>query len=121
MDKDLITITLDDSVFSAGSDDITIDLSGYEPAQYNTINLGDYSVPYISSTSDTITIGQSSGYQSIDLTGLDSSMVDWMEDQRIVEEYKEEKAIRERNEGIQHAWEQYKILVELAKNPPEVE
>jgi hypothetical protein len=44
---------------------------------------------------------------------------DWLNDYSIVEEYKEEKAIRERNAGVQAAWEQYKIMVELAKNPPE--
>ena len=123
MDKDLITITLDGSGFSHDhtdiftlSDDVTIDLS-YNAA--NTINVGDITIPYISGTSDTITIGQSSGYSSIDLTtGLDG-LTEWMEDQRIVEEYREEKAIRERNEGVQAAWEQYKIMVALAKEPPE--
>lgn len=112
MDKDTITITLDGSGFSHDpsdiftTGDITLDLN-YNAA--NTINLGDYSIPYISGTSDTITIGD---YDT-------SESFDWFKDQAILEEYREEKALREKNEGIQAAWEQYKILVELAKNPPE--
>ena len=115
MDKDLITITLDGSGFSHDptdiftlSDDVTIDLS-YNAA--NTINVGDITIPYISGTSDTITLGDYDTNESFD----------WFKDQAILEEYREEKALREKNEGIQAAWEQYKILVELAKNPPDIE
>lgn len=77
-----------------------------------------YISDYVNASSDTITLGPIdtlSGYASTDIK-LD---MDWFEDQRIVEEYREEQELRERNEGIQAAWEQYKILVELAKNPPE--
>ena len=101
---------------------ITIDLSNME-------NAGDYyssDTIYTSTSSDTITLGDyasSSSSSTFTLDSLKSGFgdynFDWFEDQRIVNEYNEEKAIRERNPGIQEAWEQYKILVELAKNPPE--
>jgi hypothetical protein len=69
-------------------------------------------------SSDTITLDSAlTGIHTDIDTGFD--MIDWFEDQQIVEEYKEEKEIRERNEGVQAAWEQYKIMVALAKNPPE--
>lgn len=110
------------------NDDNLIDLGSF------TIDLSDISSStdyyaasdiYTSSSSDTITLGNysssSSGTFTLDAlkSGYSDYNIDWFEDQRIVEEYKEEKAIREQNEGIQKAWEQYKILVELAKNPPE--
>lgn len=101
---------------------ITIDLGNGNSYDLNitTATSSDsiYISDYVNASSDTITLGPLdtlSGYSATDIT-VD---MDWFEDQRIVEEYREEKAIRERNEGIQHAWEQYKILVELAKNPPE--
>jgi hypothetical protein len=50
----------------------------------------------------------------------DITIDDWIETSRIVDEYHEELAIRERNAGVQAAWEQYKIMVELAKNPPDI-
>jgi hypothetical protein len=68
---------------------------------------------------------------TIDLTGIFNSSTDtifvddigtsnWIEEQQILQDYKEEKEIRERNAGVLAAWEQYKIMVELAKNPPEI-
>jgi hypothetical protein len=92
---------------------ITIDLSsvsddGSYYAACDTI--------YTSGTTDTITLLDHYKSNSSDFSDIN---IDWFEDQRIVNEYNEEKAIRERNPGIQEAWEQYKILVELAKNPPE--
>lgn len=109
----------DDNTIDLGS--ITIDLS-------NMNNAEDYyssDTIYTSSSSDTITLGDYSSGTSNTFTldslksGFSDYNFDWFEDQRIVNEYNEEKAIRESNPGIQEAWEQYKILVELAKNPPE--
>lgn len=47
------------------------------------------------------------------------SMGNYFEKEQIYSDFKQEQEIRERNPGIQAAWEQYKILVELAKIPPE--
>lgn len=106
---------MDDNTIDLGS--IVLDLG----------NSSDYFYPadaiYTSSSSDTITLSgsymdSSSTTISLDSTSLGVDISGWYEDQQIIDEYKEEKALREQNEGIQHAWEQYKILVELAKNPP---
>ena len=104
-------------------DIITIDM--------NNVDLGMYSSNY--NTMDTVTISDVTtntgsvtltidpNYQ-IDLSDSDLGGIGtWYEERRIVDEYNEEKALRENNEGIQKAWEQYKILVELAKLPPEID
>jgi hypothetical protein len=85
---------------------ITIDISGY-----------DYSTDTIDLSS--INIGNISDAGTVTITpGFD---INWWEDQEIVNTEREERTIRERNEGVQRAWEQYKIMVELAKNPPNFE
>lgn len=103
----------DDNLIDLGS--ITLDLNS------NDYNYAASDIIYTSGSSDTISIGNysSGSSDSITLDGVGDFNFDWFEDQRIVKEYNEEKDIRERNPGIQAAWEQYKILVELAKNPPE--
>lgn len=107
----------DDNLIDLGS--ITIDLSSSD------YNYAASDIIYTSGSSDTITLGDYSSSSSNTITldtftsGLGDYNFDWFEEQRIVKEYNEEKDIRERNPGIQEAWEQYKILVELAKNPPE--
>ena len=89
---------------------ITIDLSSvFDDIKFDSSN------DYYSTDANTITLGN---YKS-NVDDFADINIDWFEDQRIVNEYNEEKAIRESNPGIQEAWEQYKILVELAKNPPE--
>lgn len=98
--KSVYTITMD---VSPGQDTFTvtdtIDLSSISVGSLNglgytdiTINTGDIQLDYVT---------------------------DYYKEQEIVSEYREEEKIRERNPGIQAAWEAYKILVELAKNPPE--
>jgi len=86
--------------------DITIDVSGYDYST-DTIDLSSINIGSMTSA-DTVTI----------TPGFD---IDWWEDQEIVNTEREERAIRERNEGVQQAWEQYKIMVELAKNPPNLD
>ena len=103
----------DDNLIDLGS--ITLDLNN------NDYIYAASDIIYTSGSSDTISIGNysSGSSDSITLDGVGDFNFDWFEDQRIVKEYNEEKDIRERNPGIQEVWEQYKILVELAKNPPE--
>lgn len=105
---DLGSITIDLSNVQSSSDYYASDDLIYTSSSSDTITLGDYT----SSSSSTFTLDSLK-------SGFSDYNFDWFEDQRIVNEYNEEKAIRERNPGIQEAWEQYKILVELAKNPPE--
>lgn len=82
------------------------------------IDLSDLDLSTYSYSSDyTITLDSGSA-SAADITTFDIG-ADWLEDQEIVNTEREERAIRERNEGVQKAWEQYKIMVELAKNPPE--
>lgn len=104
--NDTITIDLSSLDLSGHDydyeDTVTLDLSGINDLNY-------------AGACETITVSSS----GLDSLIFDTGTTDWFEDQRIVEEYKEEKAIRERNEGVQKAWEQYKIMVTLAKNPPE--
>lgn len=102
MDKniDTITITLGDSFT-------------YDYAFDTDNSISDY----VNCSSDTITFGPIDHSEIISAGDIIDN-IDWFEDQRILIEYQEEKELRERNEGIQAAWEQYKILVELAKNPP---
>ena len=71
-------------------------------------------------TQDVMT-SMSYGSDTITLNNIDLGMnMDWVNQQIIYDEYREEKEIRERNEGVQKAWEQYKIMVVLAKMPPEI-
>lgn len=91
----------------------TIDLSGCGLST-GSVTIGTYS--------PTVTLDPAGlvNLNGIDLDLTSSGVGGWYEERRIIDEYNEEKALRENNEGIQKAWEQYKILVELAKNPPEI-
>lgn len=106
------------------SDDlITIDVSNIDLGQYALNTMQDTfdltNSGYVLSNTSTITV--SKPVTSITLDGnYDLGIGGWFEDQKILEEHREEKLLRENNEGIQKAWEAYKILVELAKNPPEI-
>jgi hypothetical protein len=101
---------MDDNV-----NDITIDISGYDFSDDHYVTVGGNDTIDLSS----INIGNISDAGTITITpGFD---MNWWEDQEIVNTEREERAIRERNEGVQRAWEQYKIMVELAKTPPNFE
>ena len=82
-----------------------------------TIDISSSSTTY---TQDVMT-SMSYGSDTITLNNIDLGInMDWVNQQAIYDEYREEKEIRERNEGVQKAWEQYKIMVALAKMPPEI-
>lgn len=105
MSKDIVTISLSEP----DSDWETFNITSSMSISLPDVNMGTVSVGSVAL--DTITISDGA-----DLTGMN---MDWLEQYSVYEEYKEEKEIRERNEGVQKAWEQYKIMVALAKNPPE--
>lgn len=93
------------------SDDIVINIDGYDISDqytYTDSTTLDLSSITIASPDPTVTISDGTGFN-----------ITWWEDQEIVNTEREERAIRERNEGVRQAWEQYKIMVELARNPPE--
>lgn len=84
------TFVLDSSPITEG---ITFDLSNYDAAQS----------AYTMSGLDTITI-----------TGFNWTS-DWLMEQNIVEQHQEEQRIRDTHPAVQHAWEQYQIMLNLAR------
>lgn len=72
---------------------ITIDLSNYGAAQPS----------YTVSGLDTITIDGSNW------------TTDWLVERKIVDEHHEAKRIRDAHPAVQHAWEQYQIMLNLAR------
>lgn len=104
-------------------DIITIDLSNADLGMYPCTSMSDsITISGIAGdstyTTDSVTLSLDPSFQ-INLDDTTVGLGAWYEERRIIDEYNEEKALRDQNEGIQKAWEQYKILVELAKNPPE--
>jgi hypothetical protein len=75
------------------SGSITLDFSNYDVAQPT----------YAVSGIDTITIDGSNW------------TTDWLADREIVDEHHEEKRIRDSHPAVQHAWEQYQIMLNLAR------
>lgn len=75
------------------SDSITIDISSYGAAQ----------LAYTLSGLDTITIDNTNW------------ATDWLVEREIVDEYHEAKRIRDAHPAVQHAWEQYQIMLNLAR------
>lgn len=101
-DKDLIIFGSADSAVDATTfdlsdinGDITIDISDYGAAQ-PTYTIG---------TVDTITL---------DGTNWDG-ISGWLEDREILDQHHADKRIRETHPAVQHAWEQYQIMLNLAR------
>jgi hypothetical protein len=107
------------------NDTITIDLGDVDPFSYesgDTVTLDLSGID--SAAADMVTTVNTSGIGSITisdftLNDFDITTSEWFKDQEILKEHREEEEIRARNEGVQKAWEQYKIMVALAKEPPE--
>lgn len=75
------------------SDSITIDLSNYGAAQS----------AYTISGIDTITLDNTEW------------ATDWLVEREIIDRHHEENRIRESHPAVQHAWEQYQIMLNLAR------
>lgn len=81
------------------SDSITIDLSNYGAAQPT----------YTVSGIDTITLDNSEW------------ATEWLVDREIVDQHKEEKRIRDSHPAVQYAYEQYQIMLNLARENDEID
>lgn len=102
-DNDVIVFdcstTSESSMIDYGS--ITIDLSDVGAAQptYTVNGLDDLIL-------------------TVDNTGIDG-ITDWLQEREIIEQHKEEKSIRETHPAVQYAYEQYQILLNLAREEPQ--
>lgn len=100
-DKDIIIygsadFAADASVIDLSNiNDITIDISDYGAAQ----------PAYTINTVDTITL---------DGTNWDG-ITGWLEDREILDQHRADQRIRETHPAVQHAWEQYQIMLNLAR------
>ena len=95
--------TMDSNVIvdlSCMNDSITIDISSHAAAQsvYTVGNL------------DSLTTGGDSSW---------SGVTDWLVEREIIDQHHEEKRIRESHPAVQSAWEQYQIMLNLAREEPE--
>jgi hypothetical protein len=100
-DKDVFIFTAEsgaesaDCVIDLSDSNITIDISDYAAAQ----------PAYTINTVDTITL---------DGTNWDG-ISGWLEDREILDQHRADQRIRETHPAVQHAWEQYQIMLNLAR------
>ncbi len=103
-DQDIFIFDSDSAAGSADSTiidlsdingNITIDISNYGAAQPS----------YTIDTIDTITV---------DGTNWDG-ITGWLEDREILDQHRADQRIRETHPAVQHAWEQYQIMLNLAR------
>jgi len=93
-DKDILVFDYTDTGITVDlADSITIDFSNYGAAQPS----------YTVSGLDTITINGSNW------------STDWIAEREIIDQHHEERRIRDTHPAVQHAWEQYRIMLNLAR------
>jgi hypothetical protein len=102
-DRDIFVFDADSA---AQSSDCVIDLSGIDSTV--TLDMSNYGAAqpaYTINTVDTITI---------DGTNWDG-ITGWLEDREILDQHRADQRIRETHPAVQHAWEQYQIMLNLAR------
>lgn len=51
---------------------------------------------------------------SVDSSGTDG-ICEWLQEREIIDQHKQEQRIRETHPAVQYAWEQYQIMLNLAR------
>lgn len=94
-DKDILVFdSMDTGITVDLADSITIDLSHYGAAQ----------LAHTLSGIDTITIDNNGEWTT-----------NWIVEREIIDQHHEERRIRDAHPAVQHAWEQYQIMLNLAR------
>lgn len=110
------------------------DLDCNYESDYISITPDNYSIPASIAVSGDIILTSSMPYSynynnTMAISGIASGidvdyathLQEYLEKEQIYKDYKIEESLRMNNPGIQAVWEQYRILVELAKEPPNLD
>jgi WD40 repeat protein len=98
----------DTDIYIAGSTDSTIDLSDTNTTI--TIDMSDYYAAHPQSVYS-ISIADSISVDGSNWGGI----TDWLEEREIVDQHRADEKIRDSHPAVQHAWEQYQIMLNLAR------
>lgn len=99
----------DNDIFIGGSADSTIDLSDTINTTI-TIDMPDYYAAHPQSVYS-ISIADSISVDGSNWNGI----TDWLVEREIVDQHRADEQVRQTHPAVQHAWEQYQIMLNLAR------